>query len=620
MPPNKVQNVFDYITSEEANYKTAKIPITDGWEWNMFEHVRKTTLYKNSKFAKGQNDGLRPFKNINRPILNVAYRSEGFDVKDIEPFVDDADLYYMSFLVRKFHAKWARANNIDTFIDETVESYVDFGLALVKNVNEVRPELVPLARLAFCDQTDILSGPLCEKHNYSPDQMSEMDGKWYPEAVEMSITQSKTEKKAALTGADGKTAKTPGKYIEVYELHGTFPETWLNTENGDKKEGDEGYVEPLYGDSTKYSKQIHIVTYYVNQENKRTGICLFKGPERKEIYKALVRDRIFGRACGLGGLEEIFEDQTWVNYSELKIKEMLDAAALVILQTADKNFETNNGNIKNLETGRILYNSDNQNKIEQISLTPQNIEKFNAAVAQWESHARTTGSANDPLLGMSPDSGTPFKLQDLVVQEGQGIHEYRRGKISTFISEIYRDWILPHLVDEMNNGQKFLDELSLDELQYVAECVATNYANDKIKKTMLPEKASEAKVMGQAEIDSLRDLIKEQFMKGGKKRFLEILQDELKDLPHDVFVNIAGKQKDLAKNADKLTNIFRQILINPAVLQEPGMGKLFNEILENSGFSAVDFTSFTKQPQQDEVKSVTSSIPSSQSIATPVSA
>ena len=63
-------------------------------------------------------------------------------------------------------------------------------------------------------------------------------------------------------------------------------------------------------------------------------------------------------------------------------------------------------------------------------------------------------------------------------------------------------------------------------------------------------------------------------------------------------MNVAGKQEYLAERADKLTNIFRQIFANPAVLQAPGMGKLFNEIIESAGFSPIEFSSFTAPVQQ----------------------
>jgi len=132
-------NVFEYITTEESAYQTTGVPIVDGYEWKMFEHIRLSTLYKNSKFSTGADDGNRPYKNIIRPILNVAYRSEGFDVKDIEAYVNDPDNYYKSFLVRKYHDKYAREYSLDTAIDESVETYVDYGGVLAKKVEGARP-------------------------------------------------------------------------------------------------------------------------------------------------------------------------------------------------------------------------------------------------------------------------------------------------------------------------------------------------------------------------------------------------------------------------------------------------------------------------------------------------
>src|SRR3990167_4720188 len=151
-------NIYETVI-EEKNAYLKPINVLEGWDWGMRDHLRKSTLYKNSQFEV-QNDkrDKRPFKNIVRPILNIQYRTEGFDVKDIEIYVNNPETYYKSFLVKKFHDKWALDNEIDSFIDEVVGSYVDYGGVLVKNVNGAKPEVVNLLTLAFCDQTDILSG------------------------------------------------------------------------------------------------------------------------------------------------------------------------------------------------------------------------------------------------------------------------------------------------------------------------------------------------------------------------------------------------------------------------------------------------------------------------------
>lgn len=586
------KGVGDYIIAEKAAYRTRKVPLTDGYEWNMYDHIRKSFLYKHSKFSTGENDGTRPFKNIILPVLRVAYRSEGFDVKDIVPFVNERKNFYKSFLVKKYHPKWARKYDIDTFIDEMVESYVDFGLALVKNVNDKRPEVVPLQRIAFCDMTDILSGPLCEMHPMSPDQIAEYRGKWYDDAIDLAIQVSKNEK-PVISDGDLK-AETPGQYTEVYELHGVLPETWLNVDNGDKKEGDEGYIPPEYGDDTKYVRQMHIGVFYTGEDRKKKWLCLYKGKEAEPVYKAKKRDPIYGRACGLGGIEELFEPQTWTNYSEIQIKEMLDVATMVLIKTTDEKFASRN-NVSDMEKGEIVYIEEGKDA-EQLSLSP-NKALFDQKVNDWEQRALLLGSASEASLGKNPSAGTPFALQDLIVQQGEGPHEYRQGQLATFMGELYRDWILPWLVDEMNKGQTFLDELDLDELQYVADRVITNEMNRRIKTKML-KKGFDAEIMSPEERDAMKQILREEFMRGGSKRFLEIVKNELKDLPTDVDTNIVGKQKDLADMAVKLTNIFRAIIANPAILRDKGMADLFNQIIEASGFSPVDFSSLTEAPAE----------------------
>ena len=160
-------NPYDYIVAEQNNYKTVRVPISDSVDWNMPEHVERCFNVSNGWYHKGKNDGTRPYQDIVTPIVNVAQRSEGFDVKDIVPFVNQPDADHLSFLIKKYHQKWARKNELDTFIDELVTSSIVYDLALVKNINKQRPELVPLQKIAFCDQTDIMSGPICLKHQYT---------------------------------------------------------------------------------------------------------------------------------------------------------------------------------------------------------------------------------------------------------------------------------------------------------------------------------------------------------------------------------------------------------------------------------------------------------------------
>lgn len=593
-------DVYSFIQTEQTNFQAVPIAVTEDYEWSFYEHVKKTILYKNSTYLKGKDEN-RPFKNITRPMLNLQYRAEGFDVKDITLFIDDADEYFKSFLIRKYHDKWARENNLDTFIDNIVESYVDFGGVLVKDSADV-PEVVPLQRLAFCDQTALLSGPICEKHYYAPDELKEMEKQgWGSDkngataTIGDVIQLAREEKNEPLS--KGRKSKTPGRYIEVYELHVVGPAEWLD-------DASEDYETPATENGendTEYVRQLHIVCFYTDSNNKKNGITLFKGKEAKGLYKVLLRDPIYGRALGLGGAEELFESQIWINYDVIRMKGLLDAAAKVLYKTTDAAF-ANRNKTNDLESGEIMVLAQNTD-ITQVNTTPVNLTVFENSVKEWEVHAQTMSAATDSILGEQPTSGTPFKLQELVTQESHSLHEYRKGKIATFLAEIYRDWLIPTFSRNVTKGMTFLAELELSELQEVADNLVTTEANKMIK-----EKILNGQEVQNQDVQRFGQNVRDQFMKGGNKRFIEILKGEMADAPMDVEVNIAGKQKNLTQLTDKLTNVFRQIMAAPGILDDPRMAKIFNEILESSGLSPVDFYQKPKPQENQPANKVSESI------------
>lgn len=570
-----MDTIFDFVKREEAAY-ALPITVIDGWEWSMKEHIRLSTLYKNSQFSQNndaKNRDDRPFRNIVRPILNVQYRTEGFDVKDVVLYIDNEDEYFKSFIVKKYHEPWAEKNKIDDFIDDVNESRIDYGGALIRDVAKTCPEMIPLTKIAFCDQTNMLSGPLGLKHFFSPDELQSFESVgWGGPAhgatvsIEEAIILAKNEK--IPDAQDGKSNRTPGKYIECYEVNGTLPESWL-------KKG---------GSDERFVRQMQILMFYKDKDGKKQGLTLYAGRAPKDMFKVVLRDKIAGRALGFGGVEELFDPQVWANYDEIVMKGMLDGAAKTIIKTNDPALKTRHPKgLKNLDNMSIVEVDDGKDA-GVMDTRPPNFALFERAVSRWEDHARIVGSANEAVLGESPASGTPFKLQNLVTVQGLGLHDYRRGKFASFMGGVYTDWILPHITRELVAGVKFLQELSMKELQQIADSFVQCEANKIIK-----EKILNGEEIVPAMIEDAKKQIRAQFMRRGNKHFLELYKDELKDVPVCVRVSIDGKQKDLDKITDKLVNIIRQIIAAPQILDDPRMADLFNQIIEYSGFSPVDF-------------------------------
>lgn len=568
------QDVFEYIKTEESNWRTARVPLTGSKDWNMREHIERCTNVSNGWFHQGSNDinSGRPYDDIATPVINVAFRSEGFDVKDIIPYVENINQSYKSFIVKKRHPQWARKHELDTFIDDLVETSVIYDLALIKNINNVRPEVVDLKTLAFCDQTDVMAGPICIKHQYTPAEMTEFKGKWDNDSIDLAIQMSQEEKKISI--ADDKVIKTPGKYIEVYELRGNLPEKWI------KRDGETWKT-------NNFVPQMHLVSYYTSKEGTKTGICLYKGEDKplSDNFKSLKIDRIRskGRACGRSIVESLFEPVVWNNYAAIKLKDLLDSA-ISLFQTDSEEYK--NQKVTNLKHNTVLTHETGK-PITRVDGSLQNVTAFQNYQTQQANSARILGSASDAQLGTSPTAGTPFALQSLVVQQGQGLHEYRQGKIATFVADVlYRDWILKWLVDDLNSGIRFSEELTLEEMQEIVESISVNAIEDKIEQTILETGV----VPTNEERDIMMQTFKDEWMKKGNRRFFETVKGELKDIPLSVMVNIKGKQKDMAKQADAITNIIREIIRNPqAFTQIPGIAKATNELLENSGLSPIDF-------------------------------
>ena len=557
-----MRDVYSFVEEQEIAFRN-KIPLEDGWMWNFADHIKRSFLYKNSQFLdKNEDRDKRPYKNIVRPILNIQYRTEGFDVKDIELYVDNSEEYYKSFLVKKFHDMWALKNEIDTFIDELVESFVDYGGVLVKNVKGIRPEVVDLRTIAFSDQTDFLSGPFAIKHYMSPSQLREMT-EWGKESnganidIETLILKAEPVK----DNADHE-VRTPGRYIEVYEVHNVSEMDYDPSSEDD-------------------APAIHIVAFYEDSTGKKNGVTLFTNPEPKLPFKFLKRDPIQGRALGFGGIEELFEAQSWTNFAEVAIAEMLDHASKTFYKSSDPKFKGQN--LTNAATGKVFDITPNTD-IAQIDNAPRNLDVFSAWVVDMHEHASEMGAASDLFLGQQPTSGTPFKSVEAQLIEGKSLHLWRQGRIAVFMDEIYRDWVIPHLGKEIVKGVKFLATLSADEMAFVANAMVINKANDKIKQSI-----TKGKLPTPEEVEVFKEVVRNDFLRGGEKQFLELLKDEITGENLNVSTNIAGKQKNLALLTDKVVNILRQFLATPEMRQDPEMVKLLNTILESSGLSPVVF-------------------------------
>lgn len=579
----KYSDIYEYVIAEENAFSN---PISiEGWDWNMKDHLKRSFYYKHGRLLEG-NDPTIPVKNITRPIINLQYRAEDIDVKDITLYVDDEQFYHLSFLVKKYHDDiFIQENNLDEFIDDAKESKIDYGLGLAKYVGGPKPDVINLQSIAFCDQTNVLKGPIGLKYFFNPAELKDMAKQGWGEerngaTISIDDLILMSENYIVQDRQDGVQNLTPGGYIEIYEVHGVLPKHFL-TDSRD--------------DTGEYERQFQIIAFYKDQKGMKQGVTLFKKRETKNRIKAIERDKVFGRACGYGGIEELFEPQVWTNYGEIRKKDLLDSASKTILKAIGASLRSRYPNgLKDMDNLQIIELNEGED-VGQIDTTPRSIGLFNESINEWQNYAQQMGSATDPLLGEEAPSGTPFRSQERQVMEGKGIHNYRKGKYAKWLEEVYRDWIIPHIVEKITQGTKFLSELSVDEMRFVGKKMAENEAAKMVRERILNGQDVTPEMEQQ-----FKDEVMRKFVEGGNKKFIEILKGEFNKKPVRVKINVAGKQKDISLMADKLTNIFRQIIANPQGFQQamqiPEVAKTFNDILEYSGLSPA-YYAFTTSPQ-----------------------
>lgn len=585
-------DIYQYVKSKESEFETEKIRVGRNWQWSFKDQTQMIFHLKNGQFFTGDNDYLRAFKNVMLPMLNLAYWVQDIDLKDGAFWVEGTEDRVLSFLVKKYHDEvYAREHDLDELIDDITESDVDLGGVLVRPTNGERPEVIPLVRIAFCDQVSVTSGAVGFRYDFSPDKLRAMSEKGWGERkngatidIEELITLAETSKTPNSTLGD-KANNTPSKSIEVYIVHGSLPEAYLK--DNDNME--------------KWYDQLQVIGFYTDKDGKRNGVTLYRAKafeESKLLFHT--SNKIEGRALGLGEGERLIHPQIWTNFTEIHKMALIEASSKTVLWSDDTTI-TNRNTVQDMDNLEVLRLEQGTQIGRVPTAAPDNIQILQNSADQWLAQAQLVTSAQDPMLGKEAVSGTTFKGQERTVAQGRGYHDRQRGKRAKFIEKIYREIIIPDIISEIVGGKKFLASLTSDEMLWVSNQLAENEASKRYKESLFKVARGKSKmIMTQEELDSFKASYKEMFRKKTGKHLIEILKDEFKGFEDRIGISFANKQKDLSMLSDKVLSVFQYIFANPAAFQQamqiPALAKSFQSIMEFSGINVADFQSLLSAP------------------------
>ena len=110
------------------------------------------------------------------------------------------------------------------------------------------------------DEVDIRNGVKIEGHYYTPAQLkTDVPKGW--KNIKEAIEAAEKAQKALIADGASKQNKTPGAYVEVWEVHGVLPSCFLA--------GTERQVPEDYGSDDEYERQMHVIVLDGTDEKKQ---------------------------------------------------------------------------------------------------------------------------------------------------------------------------------------------------------------------------------------------------------------------------------------------------------------------------------------------------------------
>jgi hypothetical protein len=578
-------DIYNIVRKAKSDFTNGNTTLGKYVTWSLHENIEKIDAYTNSKHISGDTDSLgreKPFFNINTAAVNIWYKATDIDRKDIKIKASRAKDTIGAFLLNIHLQEYMRKNNVGLFLNNWGRTLAKYGSAVIKFVEkdgELHMNLVPWNRL-IVDSVDFYNNPVIERLFYTPSQLR--NNKSYDQEKVKALLYARSTRKTM----DDQQTDTNADYIELYEVHGEFPLSFITG----KEKDDEEFVQ-----------QMHVISYVGDGKGGFDDFTLVSGREKKNPYMITHLIEEDGRVMAIGAVEHLFEAQWMVNHSVKAIKDQLDLASKLIFQTSDGSFVGQNV-LQAIETGDIMIHSPNQ-PLTQIANNSHDITSLQNYSQQWQTLAQQITSTPDAISGGTMPSGTAYRQVAVLNQEVHNFFDMMIENKALYLEEMLRTYILPFLKTKFNTSEEISATLGMEDItkldQMYIKSETNRIINDTNKQAILSGKLAEP--MDEAAIQGqVKDMLVEQ----GNQRFIKPSEvetvtwnDMFKNLEYDVVVEITNEASNKAERLATLTELLQTIAKTPQILQDPNGKLFFNKILEESSvISPIQFQYANNQP------------------------
>lgn len=639
----KPQSLVGLVRTFKKNFLEKDIEIVPGLKFNQYETVKRVYFYIHNQFESGpmdENGDPKYFYDLVTHRNDQATKNIQLDTKDVYIQSETTGSYMKSWLLRREYSHYAKSTGWGKKLNTLSDDLPDFGTVIWKKVKrDGRTDVsqVELINMMNDPAVDCLKdGMTVERHFMTQSDMRGMKS-WDQAEVEKMIVSGRTVPRTAFLDNTGSTAAinnaarvdetTP--YYEFYEMWGEIPYSmYLQYKKGgierktvstlakpDKKSTSqygvstsEHYTQTdkdglAKGAGKKPGETVSILPSQVNdsvyvmaivggvRDGSTECIPFCKEVERSQFpYKEVHYRRRKGRWLGVGNYEQCFPLIEKANELTNRFFASLRIALLHLYQTRDKLHVKNV--LTDLLDGDVIVS---KSELTAIPTEVRGANEYKIEMNNIEGLADKLCNSYEIVSGADLPSGTPYKLGAQQLKSATKLFEYVQQNMGLFIEEVFNEWMLKDFGKSLTK-EHILDLLDdADDIQVYYNAKRKIFQYQVMKQYILQH----SEMPDPAQLKLVGELVKDQVAKGPKQ--VKVEQDAYEDIEYTIKVVITGENDAKKEHVETLSNAFQTLAANPAALQDPRLMKIFNILMEQTGYSPLEINAVNEAPTNPDL-------------------